>query len=307
MKQQVIDLWKQSFGDSDEFIELFFNRVYKEENTLTIRKNNQIISVLQIVPYEMTFWGAKVTAGYICGVCTLPSERGKGWMKQLMQEAIDEIQRRKYILTVLIPASEWLFNYYHNFGYATVFDKSEEIHTRSNEKNEKIRIVALTETLFDQAYDFYNRIQQQRECAILHSAYDFKTIHKECMLDGGNIWIALQNSKIIGLALVVPTGNDELYIKEIIYDHPETKTSIIQSVLDVYQAKSAKVRIPPTLPNSSPYGMARIIDKELLIQHLLSSDIHADINAIRHLDDTMFTQKMFQYDHRKAFMNLMLD
>ncbi|MDR2920490.1 MAG: GNAT family N-acetyltransferase [Tannerella sp.] len=307
MKQQVIDLWKESFGDSDEFIELFFNRVYKEENTLTIRKNNQIISVLQIVPYEMTFWGAKVTAGYICGVCTLPSERGKGWMKQLMQEAIDEMQRRKYILTVLIPASEWLFNYYHKFGYTTIFDKSEEIHTQSDEKNEKIRIVAVTEILFDQAYDYYNRIQQQRECAILHSAYDFETIQKECILDGGNVWIALQNSKITGLALTVPTSNDELYIKDIIYDHPEAKTSIIQSVLDVYQAKSAKVRIPPTPANSEPYGMARIIDKEFLIQHYLSADIHADINAIRHLGDTIFTLTMFQYDQRKAFMNLMLD
>lgn len=307
MKQQLINLWKESFGDSDEFIELFFNRVYKEKNTLTIVENNQIISALQIVPYEMTYWGIKITLGYICGVCTLPSERGKGRMKQLMLRAIDEMQRRKYTLTVLIPASEWLFNYYHNFGYTTVFDKSEEIHTLTNEKKEKIQIVAVTETLFNQAYSYYNSMQQKRKCAILHTVFDFETIHKDCMLDGGNIWMAQQDGQVTGLAFSVPTGNHELFVKEIIYDHSDIKTTLLQSLLDFYQTKTARVRIPPTLTNSIPYGMVRILDKETLVLHYLSSDNHANTEGIFQSDDSLLTQMLFRYNQRQAYMNLMLD
>ena len=40
-KQQIIDLWRLSFNDSEEFIRLYFDRVYKEENTLVIEKNGQ--------------------------------------------------------------------------------------------------------------------------------------------------------------------------------------------------------------------------------------------------------------------------
>ena len=307
MKQQLMNLWKESFGDSDEFIELFFNRVYKEKNTLTIVENNQIISALQIVPYEMTYWGIKITLGYICGVCTLPAERGKGRMKQLMQKAIDEMQRRKYTLTVLIPASEWLFNYYQNFGYTTIFDKTEEIHTLTKDKNTKNQIVTVTETLFDQAYNDYNRIQQKRKCAILHSAYDFETIHKDCMLDGGNIWMALQDDQVTGLAFCVPTGNHELLVKEIIYDHSDIKTTLIQSILNFYQSKTAKVRIPPTPANSTPYGMVRILDKEMMVQHNLSSNNQLNTENIHQPDDSLNTQILFRYDQRKAYMNLMLD
>ena len=307
MKQQIIDLWKKSFGDSDEFIELFFNRVYKEENTLTIRKNNQVISALQIVPYEMTYYGAHIPVGYICGVCTLPSERGKGWMKQLMKNAFDEMYYREYTISTLIPASDWLFNYYQTFGYATVFDKSEEIHTRTYDNNEEIQLLPVTGASFDQAYSYYNHIQQKRKCAILHSAYDFETILRDCMLDGGNAWIAQYNGQVAGLALSVPTNNDELFVKEIIYDRLEIKRDIIQAVLNHYQAKIAKVRIPPTPTNSAPYGMAHILDRERLIQYYLSSDNHADEENIYLPDNSLSTQILFRYDQRQAYINLMLD
>ena len=33
-KPQLIDLWRTSFDDSEEFIKLFFDRVYKKENAL---------------------------------------------------------------------------------------------------------------------------------------------------------------------------------------------------------------------------------------------------------------------------------
>lgn len=309
MKQQIINLWKESFGDSDEFIKLFFSRVYKEENTLTIIRNNRVISALQIVPYKMTFGGTKIPVGYICGVCTDRSERGKGWMKQLMHDAINEMNSRKYALTTLIPASEWLFDYYRKFGYSVIFDKSEEIHTRSfDDRHDKIRILPATETTLDQAYNFYNSIQQKRKSAILHSAYDFETIRKDCILDNGNAWIALQDNQVTGLALAVPANTDQLIIKEIVYEHPDIKTGIIQLLLDHLHKSTAIVRIPPTPSDSEPYGMARILDKELLLTLYRSSDPHSGPDAILHSDNDAFvTQTIFHYNQRQPFMNLMLD
>ena len=40
-KPQLIDLWRTSFDDSEEFIKLFFDRVYKKENALFIRKTER--------------------------------------------------------------------------------------------------------------------------------------------------------------------------------------------------------------------------------------------------------------------------
>lgn len=53
-KPQLIDLWHTSFNDSEEFVELFFDHVYKKENALCIEKNGKIVSALQMLPYNMT-------------------------------------------------------------------------------------------------------------------------------------------------------------------------------------------------------------------------------------------------------------
>lgn len=60
-KSQLIDLWRTSFNDSEEFIKLFFDRVYKKENALFIEKNGKIVSALQMLPYVMTYYGKEIS------------------------------------------------------------------------------------------------------------------------------------------------------------------------------------------------------------------------------------------------------
>ena len=132
-KQQVIDLWRLSFNDTEEFIRLYFDRVYKEENTLVIEKDGQVVSALQMLPYTMTYYGTEISVAYISGACTLPSMRGKGLMRQLIQNAFEEMKYRSVAVTALIPADPWLFDYYREQGYTEVFDYSEETYIRPAE------------------------------------------------------------------------------------------------------------------------------------------------------------------------------
>ena len=37
-KQQIVNLWRTCFRDSEAFISLYFDRVYKDENAMTIEK-----------------------------------------------------------------------------------------------------------------------------------------------------------------------------------------------------------------------------------------------------------------------------
>lgn len=66
-KQQIVNLWRTCFGDSEAFISLYFDRVYKDENAMTIEKDGKIVSALQIVPYTMTYLGTEISVGYISG------------------------------------------------------------------------------------------------------------------------------------------------------------------------------------------------------------------------------------------------
>ena len=66
-KQQIVNLWRTCFGDSEAFISLYFDRVYKDENAMTIEKDGKIVSALQIVPHTMTYLGTEISVGYISG------------------------------------------------------------------------------------------------------------------------------------------------------------------------------------------------------------------------------------------------
>lgn len=76
----------------------------------------------------MTYYGKEISVNYIYGACTLPSERGQGLMRQLIQKAFEVMESRKVALTVIIPADPWLFDYYRDLGYTEAFDYSEETY-----------------------------------------------------------------------------------------------------------------------------------------------------------------------------------
>ena len=101
-KQQIVNLWRTCFGDSEAFISLYFDRVYKDENAMTIEKDGKIVSALQIVPYTMTYLGTEISVGYISGACTTPEERGQGLMRQLLQETFEEMERREIAIYMQI-------------------------------------------------------------------------------------------------------------------------------------------------------------------------------------------------------------
>ena len=118
-KQEIINIWKTSFpDDTPEFVEMYFAQKYKEENTLIYMVENKVVSCLQMLPYEITFYNHICKMSYICGAATLPDYQNKGIMGKLLSKSFLEMKNRGDIFTVLIPQELWLIEYYQKYGYA---------------------------------------------------------------------------------------------------------------------------------------------------------------------------------------------
>ena len=74
-RKELKTLWKTCFGDSDEFVNLFFQKIYKPENCLYIAENGAIISAVYMLPYTMTWYGNVLPVGYIYAAATHPDYR----------------------------------------------------------------------------------------------------------------------------------------------------------------------------------------------------------------------------------------
>ena len=176
IRQQLMELWKRSFDDTDAFVRLFFTHVYRKENALYIEQGGRIVSALQMLPYTMQFYGKEIPVSYIYGACTHPEERGKGWMSALIQKAFKVMAERHIALTVIIPAEKSLFDYYRRFGYTEAFDYATEtifpLQTTIGEDTD-ITVASADASQQESLFHYFDRKQRERPCYVLHNQKDF--------------------------------------------------------------------------------------------------------------------------------------
>lgn len=114
-------LWQEAFGDSDDFIDLFFSAGYSPQRCHFIAKNSIPVSALYW--FDCQLEGRKLA--YIYGVATLKSHRGKGFARKLLQETHEILRQQAYAGAVLVPHGESLFAFYRKSGYETATTATE--------------------------------------------------------------------------------------------------------------------------------------------------------------------------------------
>ena len=311
MKEKVKALWKLCFDDSDQFIDMYFRLRYKSEINVVIESGNEVISALQMLPYVMTYYGKEISVNYIYGACTLPSERGQGLMRQLIQKAFEVMESRKVALTVIIPADPWLFDYYRDLGYTEAFDYSEETYICPSEiaLEQGVLVVPPEVPSMESLYNFFNKKQRERICYVLHGYDDFVTILRELQMSGGQMLTALNiQEEPIGMIFFYPVG-DYIYVKELMYDNDNIKNLLLQEATTQSKVEKAVCRTPFTGPGTFPLGMARVLDRDRLIHHWAFTHANSVLNIgeLKKMDTQSLTRLLLNYQSREAYMSLMLD
>lgn len=310
-KQQLMDLWRQCFGDSEAFISLFFDRVYKEENALTIEREGRIVSALQMLPYTMTYYGTEISVNYIYGACTALAERGQGLMRRLLQESFEVMKSREVALTVLVPSDKELFDYYRKQGFTEAFDYTVNTYIRTDVPVQApmLTVVAPEVPSMKQLYAYFDRKLRERPCGMLHTYDDFVTILREMQLNGGQMLTALDiTQKPVGMVFLY-RGEDRVLIKELLYDTDQVKSLLLQEACNQNNVSQASCIVPPVQPSMRPFGMARVLDTRRLITHWRSRHPHSPLTEsdLEQMDIPTLTSHLLDYPVRQAYMSLMMD
>lgn len=106
-------LWQTAFGDTDDFLDSFYETAFMPENCLCIFENDTPAAVLYWIDCELD--GHKLA--YIYAVVTDPAFRGRGLCRQLMNSTHELLQNRDYAGAVLVPQQEGLRAMYAGMGY----------------------------------------------------------------------------------------------------------------------------------------------------------------------------------------------
>ncbi|EHP46850.1 GNAT family N-acetyltransferase [Odoribacter laneus] len=263
VKEEVIRLWRICFQDSEDFIRFYFDKKYREENTLTLSENGQIVSALQMLPYQMTWNGNLIPVSYISGASTLPEARKKGYMSQLLSKAFGVMKNQKIAFSILIPQEDYLYDYYAKTGYVPVFGYTPENYYLPVKYTHKQVEILSSQKCFSslpELYCYFNRQMLKRPNCVQHTAEDFKIILEDLYLSGGHLILFRHISgEIGGLAFLQPLP-DKLHISELLADSEDEKSALLNTVADQWNKSEIELKTPPRSGHTIRRGMARMID-----------------------------------------------
>ncbi len=184
IKKECSLIWKEVFNDPAWFINLYFSRIFRNEDNICSQVDGKVVAALQILPYKMLYFFNEINSSYVSGVSCLKEYRKQGIANSLLKKAHLRAFFRGDVFSILIPADTWLQSWYSRHGYAPV------ITSKPSPCN------PLTTS-----YEDFIKIQRQNKCIILHSKEQYEIVKKDISLAGKDY--SPQSSNIQGMLRII--------------------------------------------------------------------------------------------------------
>ncbi|WP_052466484.1 GNAT family N-acetyltransferase [Beduini massiliensis] len=110
---QIKQLWLDCFADENETsTDFYFNHLYNPTYTYAIECYGQILAAMQIKPMTLKIGDKDVDTHFIVGVCTKRNFRGNGFMRTMMNQALNDHKEDQLLI---LQAYNW--DIYHSFDF----------------------------------------------------------------------------------------------------------------------------------------------------------------------------------------------
>ena len=108
-------LWKEAFGDTDEFLDTFYKKAFHPDRCRCITDDDHVTAALYW--FDCTYEDKPVA--YIYAVATAKSNREHGLCRKLMNDTHKHLASLGYEGALLVPGNTALFEMYGKMGYVT--------------------------------------------------------------------------------------------------------------------------------------------------------------------------------------------
>lgn len=194
-------IWKVCFGDSDEYINFFFDNMFKPENAVVADIDGRASGVVHLL--DAKFYDTPFKYGYAIGV--LPEFRGNSLCKK-MHDFIRDYCEKNSFMYGLHPANDKLAEFYKSIGLNDMFSLKIKEYVNDTENNDEFEISDISpDEYFNLRESHFKPLVSWGKDTIVYmmnEAKHFGGFAKKIYIDG--------NEKI----LLVKKYNDEIIIKE---------------------------------------------------------------------------------------------
>ena len=269
LEGEVRALWQLCFGDDDLFLDSYFADAYQRESTLLYQEEGRIVAHLQYPQLSLIETAETMQAGYILAACTHPDYRGRGYMRELLVEALRREQARGDVLSVIIPAEGWLWDYYQRTGGYAPLPNARQTEDERDVLDE-VDPDYTAPTLLDYLCDIEQLITEPH---LTHTRGIWEVILRD--YEGHTdrlVWAYRdQADQVAGAIFVVWVG--EGYSAEAIFGTREVREALLRKLGQALPPNSFTYNLRPSARGRSfSKGMIRILDMPAFLQYCLRRD-----------------------------------
>lgn len=242
-------LHKLAFGDSDAYIDFFFEQRFSPENCFLHFENGVPVGALYARIFRLRIQDKKVHVPFFTGIATHPDHRRKGIAAGLIRQATETYAARGYPLVLLHPFN---VDFYKKQGFAPVNFTVE--HTARYTPNPAYTARPMRTNdmmLFKKLYDAETKRAGAHRISTL---LNLKELWREHTQDGGVGYIILKNGEPNGYFLC-----DDKKIYEHSFSYPSSADAVREAdgLTGMFFA-----------PAGTPYSMGRAANLRVLFQNI---------------------------------------
>ncbi len=258
-------LWKTCFGDDGSFIDLFYGRYCRPEDVIVLLEDGNLRSMAAILPLGLHFPdGVTGRAGYIYALCTHPSSRKQGFIRELLNYADFYLKKSGMDCVTLVPAEASLHRFFGMLGFEECFS-----HRKAELERPMLPPPGENDSILPVEPEEYGRIRERLLKGRFHLSYqpsllDFQRAFSRMF--GGDLYRLTVNGAE-GCAVAEYFGSDRVLIKELLVP-PESVAQAVAVLARALPASHYHQRTPALwegLPGSSiqSFGMVKWYDPRL--------------------------------------------
>ena len=239
IKEQTKRLWKASFDDTDNFVELYFDRVFHTDINHTIEYEGRVVAALQAIPFLFKTGDKILKTAYLSGITTDADYRRQGIMRRLL----DDTHRK-------------LTAFYKDY---------QKINIASEDKgNNQVNVSSLAPSDISEAFRYFDYKQRQQTAGVIFDKRYFETVVDVFAMENKKVLIAKTDNHIAGIAFADTEGN----VLKLFADSSDIEQVIFYDLAKIIGKRTILLK---TNGKAIPYGMIKPLTDNTLPDDILPS------------------------------------
>lgn len=224
--KEVKDLWKYCFSDSQEFVDYYFGKRYRQEKNIIISDDKgEMQASLQLSPYTLLVNEKEKNINYVVGVSVKPESRGLGYSSTLLKETLNYQYRNNEDISILMPIDTEIYsrygyiNCFYRYEYSVSLSNIKMRYSKYNVAHINLEKIAENKTLLLSLSEFYYKNIDDKFAYIKRDSEYFINKLEELKVDGGKLFTVYDNNILKGyMMLIAKNGESEALVPEIMFE-----------------------------------------------------------------------------------------